>query len=314
MNPFERASSLATGYFAVWVILAAGAGVFAPGLFQPVLDHVNPLLGIIMFGMGMTLTLADFDRVLRTPRQVVVGVVAQYAVMSLLAYVIARALRLPPELAVGVILVGACPGGTASNVITYIARGDVALSVTLTSISTILAPILTPWLTYLLARQWAPVPIWDLFESILKIVIFPVVLGVAAHHYFPTTVRRSVRVLPLVSVAVIALIVAAVVGKNAGNIRTAGLVVFVAVILHNGLGLFLGWCIGALFRMPPAQRRALTVEVGMQNSGLAVALAVAHFSPAAAVAGALFSIWHNVTGPILANVWLRLDRRKKSQT
>lgn len=301
----ERLQSWLVRGFAFWVLLGALVGWRAPGAFAWALTWVKPLLGLIMLGMGMTLRLEDFRRVLATPRQVIGGTAAQYIIMPLLAYGLARALHLEPLLAVGVILVGCCPGGTASNVVTYLARGDVALSVTLTSVSTVLAPLVTPALVWALAGRWVPVDFWALFVSVLEIVLVPVVVGVTLHHVLPRAVDRAAKATPVVSVLAIVAIVAGIVGKTAPRLGQAGPELLGVVAAHNGLGLLLGYAAAVALGMGAAGRRAVSIEVGMQNSGLAVALAVAHFGPAAALAGAIFSVWHNITGPLLASVWSR---------
>ena len=307
MKWLEKISSIASDYFALWVVLASAIGLIWPSTFLFLLPHIGIVLGVIMFGMGMTLSPTDFKRVATRPAAVGTGVGAQFTVMPLLALGIARLLHLPPELAVGFILLGTCPGGTASNVITYLARGDVALSVTMTSISTVLSPLLTPLLTLWLAGHWMPIPVAALFLSILQIVLVPVILGVVAQRYFSKAVAKGVKIMPLLSVIAIVTIVGAIVGKNAEQVLSIGPLILLGVIAHNGLGLFLGFGAGTIFRFGHAQRRALAMEVGMQNSGLAVALAAAHFSPAAAIPAALFSVWHNVTGPLLATIWVRRD-------
>jgi BASS family bile acid:Na+ symporter len=312
MKWLERISAIAGDYFALWVILASIVSLIRPSIFLFALPHIRLILGIIMFGMGMTLSLDDFKRILMRPRAVVAGVGAQYVIMPLLAFVIARALRLSPELAVGVVLLGCCPGGTASNVITFLAWGDVALSVGMTLTSTLLSPLMTPVLTLWLAGKWMDVPASDLFLSIVQIVLLPVVLGVVAHCYFKKVVERSTKVLPLVSVIAIVVIVGAIVGKSGDRLMAIGMPVFVAVVLHNGLGLLLGFGVGRTLKMRVPQRRALAIEVGMQNSGLAVALAAVHFTPVAALPAALFSVWHNVSGPLLATWWVWKGKRPPS--
>lgn len=313
----QRLEALAGGasrWFALLVIAGAVAGYIWPVGFGWVLrapaewfpgKPIEWLLGIIMLGMGMTLTAADFRRVLQRPWDIGVGLVAQYGIMSAGAWLLARVLGLPPELAVGVVLVGTCPGGTASNVITYMARGDVALSVSMTTASTLAAPILTPLLTLWLAGAQVPVNATGMFVSIVQIVVAPVALGVLARHFLSRAVESGVRVLPLVSVAAIVLIVAAVVGASREKILQAGALVFAAVILHNAFGLALGYGAGWAARMDETRRRALCVEVGMQNSGLAATLAATHFTPAAALPAAIFSVWHNITGPMLASIWAK---------
>lgn len=276
-----------------------------PELVAWVGPQIPLLLGVIMFGMGMTLSGADFKDALKRPRDVALGVLAQFTIMPLVAYGLALALRLPPELAVGVILVGTCPGGTASNVVSYLARGDLALSVSMTSIATLLAPIVTPVLTWWLAGQWIPVSAGALFLSIVKIVLLPVAAGIVAHRFFSRTVERLMPALPLVSVSAIVMIVAFVVSANLERILATAATLFVAVALHNMIGLGLGYALARSLGLSEAKIRAVTIEVGMQNSGLAVSLAAVHFNPASAIPGALFSVWHNLTGPALATYWAR---------
>lgn len=306
-------SQVASNYFAFLVILAAVVGLVRPSTFQAALPHIPLLLGVIMFGMGMTLRVEDFSEVLIRPKDVAVGVLAQYSIMPLLAYGLARAFALPDDLAVGVVLLGACPGGTASNVITYLAKGDVALSVTMTSVSTLFAPIMTPLLTLWLAETWAPVPVGGLFVSAVKIVLIPVLLGLAVHIRFSEQVEKGIAVLPLVSVATIVVVVGAVIGANAQQILTCALTIFAVVVLHNLLGLALGYGAGLAMGMNEPRKRAIAAEVGMQNSGLSVALAMSHFNPAVAIPGAIFSVWHNISGPVLATIWSRRDHRDKSR-
>lgn len=304
MGALERISGVAGKYFALWVLLGAALGFFVSPL-AALTGYIAPLLGLVMFGMGLTLTASDFVRVFRRPAGVAIGVASQFTIMPLVAFVLAFALRLPPELAAGVILLGCCPGGTASNVITYLARGDVSLSVSMTAVSTVLAPILTPLLVLLLAGQWLPVDVAGLFVSIVQIVLLPVAVGVAVNTLFGRVVRRVRPVLPLVSVAAIVVIVAAVVAASAESLLTVGPLVLVVVILHNLAGYALGYGVAGVMKIEPYQRRAMVVEVGMQNSGLAAALATTYFGPVAALPGAVFSVWHNVSGPVLATFWSR---------
>ena len=240
------------------------------------------------------------------PLRVLIGVLAQFLIMPGLAWLLCQVLRLPPEVAVGVILVGCCPGGTASNVMTWFARGDLALSVAITAVTTLLAPLVTPALIWLLASAWLPVQFGALFMSILQVVLLPIALGLIAQRLLGVRVRHLVEVLPLVSVVSIVIIVAAVVAASQAKIAESGLLIMAVVVLHNGLGLALGYLAGKLFGMPLAQRKTLSIEVGMQNSGLGAALASAHFSPLAAVPSALFSVWHNLSGSLLAALFRRM--------
>jgi BASS family bile acid:Na+ symporter len=301
----ERLTRLLTLCFPLLALAAGGLGYLQPESFAFVLPHVKLALGLIMFGMGATLRPEDFREVARRPREVVVGIVAQFSVMPLLAWVIARALGFSPEVSVGFLLLGACPGGTASNVIAYLARADVALSVSLTTVSTILAPVLTPLIVWALAGRWMPIEVGPLFLSIAQIVLLPVVLGVLAQRWAAPLIRWLLPILPLFSIVVIVAVVGAVIGKSAELIAQVAFWVLLGVALHNGLGLLLGHAAGRFANMPEKSRRTLAIEVGMQNSGLAAALAIAHFSPQAAVPAALFSAWHNLTGPALAAWWSR---------
>lgn len=296
-------SKIASRYFGGLVLLAALAAVAAPRVFLPALGWIKPMLGAIMFGMGMTLAPADFTRVARRPKPVFVGVALQFLVMPAVGFAIAWALGLDPELAAGIVLVGACPGGTASNVIVYLARGDVALSVTMTAVSTLLAPLLTPVLAGWLAGRWMAVSPIALFLSIVKIVLLPVVTGVVFNCFAPEIVRRARPVLPVFSCVLIAIIIAAVVAANRGRLSAAGATTITAVVLHNLAGLGLGWLGALALGLDRERKKAICVEVGMQNSGLAAALATAHLSPLAALPAALFSVWHNISGALLVSIW-----------
>ncbi|MGM0500086.1 MAG: bile acid:sodium symporter family protein [Bacillota bacterium] len=305
MKTLERSVKFIGDYFIVWTIVAAVIGFFQPATFAWVLPQVTILLGIIMFGMGMTLEVDDFKNILTHPKYILLGSLAQFTLMPLIAFGLAVIFQLPPELAVGVILVGTCPGGTASNVMTYLAKGDVALSVSITTLSTFLAPILTPLLTVWLAGKWIPVSAGAMFISIVKIVLIPIILGLVINSLFGSKLKAVIKSLPAVSVIAIVLIVGGVVGANSGKIATTGAAIFLIVILHNVLGLLSGYFLGDRLSLEEAKKRALSIEIGMQNSGLAVSLAVAHFSPAAAIPAAIFSVWHNISGPLVATYWSR---------
>ncbi|APC36280.1 MULTISPECIES: bile acid:sodium symporter family protein [Nocardiopsis] len=305
MSVLTRVADFVGRWFALLVLAGGIAGLAAPGQAALLAPYISLLLGVIMFGMGLTMRPVDFAIVARHPKAVVLGVLAQYTVMPLLGWGIAHLLNLPPLLVVGMILVGSSPGGTASNVIVYLARGDVALSVAMTSISTLLAPVLTPLLVLALAGSTLPVAAGDLFVSILQVVLVPVLAGLLLRMAARRFVERVLPVLPLVSVLGIVVVVAAVVGANADAVLSSGLLVALAVVLHNSLGLTLGYLLGVVTKLPETARRAVSVEVGMQNSGLAAALATAHFAPLAALPGALFSVWHNISGALVATYWAR---------
>ena len=256
-----------------------------------------------MFAMGMTLKVDDFKRVFLRPLEILAGVCAQYIVMPLLGLLLSLAFGISPLIAVGIVLVGSCPGGTASNVITYLARGDLALSVTLTSVSTLLCPFLLPGLMYLYAGKWIDVPVTDLFISALQIVLLPVLLGVILRKLLGEKSETVLPFLPSVSALVIALVVGIIVAFNAESIKTVGAVVLLVVIIHNALGLICGYLIAKALGFGESSCRAISVEVGMQNSGLAAALSHLHFGYLSALPAALFSIWHNVSGAAIASLW-----------
>ncbi|GAB94651.1 BASS family bile acid:Na+ symporter [Kineosphaera limosa] len=305
----EHSAKRAVALFPALILGAGAVGYFFAEPLSGLSGFINPLLGLIMFGMGLTLRWPDFALVLSRPIPVILGVAAQYAVMPLVGWSVAKAMGLPDELAVGVILVGCVPGGTASNVVSYLARADVALSVTMTSVSTLLAPILTPLLTLWLVGARLPVDAGGMALTMVQIVLIPVVLGLLARALLPRLVERALPVLPWFSVALISVVVAIVVSLSADRLVAAGLVVLVAVIAHNGLGLLLGYLIGRLTGQSERASRTIAIEVGMQNSGLASGLATQFFTPTAALPGAVFSVWHNLSGALLAAYFRRRDAR-----
>jgi BASS family bile acid:Na+ symporter len=268
---------------------------------------INPMLGVIMFGMGLTLSPHDFRIVLSRPKDILIGCLAQFTVMPLLAWALTVVFSLPKELALGVILVGCCPGGTASNVITYLAKGDLALSVGMTATSTLLAPILTPFLVWLMAGTMVDVDTLGMLQSIVYVVIAPIIAGLLCQRFIPKMTKAITPYLPAFSSVVIALVVGIIVSHNADRLLMGGLVVILVVVLHNLLGLSVGFLIGRMLRLPKPKCVALSVEVGMQNSGLASSLAVLHFAtfPLATIPGAVFSVWHNISGALAAKLYNR---------
>ena len=303
LSVLRRLSDVLTRFMGVIIIAFSALALWQPWIFSWVAPHISSMLGIIMLGMGMTLHWQDFSHVLRHPRDLGLGLVVQFGCMPLLAFALCHVFALPPELAMGMILVGTAPGGTASNVLTFIARGDVAFSVAMTAAATLVSLLLTPPLTWLLGGVWVPVDMSGLFWSIVKIVLVPVLLGLLLHHFQRGLVDRLMPFLPLASALVITLVIAGIIAVNAQNILSAGPAIFAAVIAHNILGLAVGWFAACRLRFAPPRRRALAIEIGTQNSGLATALALAHFTPAAAIAGALFSVWQNISGALLSNFW-----------
>ena len=288
------------------VLFVAALSLTAPASFAWIDTWaINPMLGVIMFGMGLTLSPHDFKIVLSRPKDILIGCLAQFTVMPLLAFVLTWAFSLPTELALGVILVGCCPGGTASNVITYLAKGDLALSVGMTATSTLLAPAMTPLLVWLLAGTMVDVDTLGMLQSIVCVVIAPIVCGLLCQRFLPVMTKRVTPYLPAFSSVVIALVVGIIVSHNADRLLVGGLLVIVAVIAHNLLGLSVGYLIGRLLHLPKPKCVALSIEVGMQNSGLASSLATLHFAayPMAAIPGAVFSVWHNISGALAAKLY-----------
>ena len=290
------------------VLLVAALALFVPASFVWIDTWViNPMLGVIMFGMGLTLSPQDFKVVLSRPKDIFIGCLTQFTVMPLLALGLTMAFSLPKELAIGVILVGCCPGGTASNVITYLAKGDLALSVGMTAASTILAPLMTPFLVWLLAGTMVDVDTVGMLMSIVYVVIAPIVCGLLCQRFLPAMTKRVTPYLPALSSVAIMVVVVIVVSHNAERLLTAGLLIVSIVMIHNLLGLAIGYTVGRLLHLQKPKCVALSIEVGMQNSGLASSLAVLHLAayPLATIPGAVFSVWHNISGALMARFYSR---------
>ncbi|MEV1293408.1 bile acid:sodium symporter family protein [Pseudonocardia sp. NPDC049635] len=303
MKRVQAWGDLVGRWFPVIVLVAGAVALAAPGVFEGWSSAVPWLLALIMLGMGMTLRPVDFAYIARRPAAFAIGLGAQYVVMPAVGWLLTVLVDLPPEIAVGVILVACAPGGTASNVMVFLARGDVALSVAMTSVSTLVAPVVTPLLVLLLAGTYLPVSAGSLFGSIVQIVLVPVVLGFLLRRFAGGVVERVTPALPLVSVLGITAVVMIVVSGSADALFTAGLAIVGVVVVHNLAGLALGYAVARAFRLDVTARRAVSIEVGMQNSGLAATLGTVHFGPAAALPGAVFSVWHNVSGAALAGYW-----------
>ena len=304
----KKVCDFITRWMGALVLLVAVISLAIPATFVW-LDTwvINPMLGVIMFGMGLTLSPHDFKVVLSRPKDILIGVLAQFTVMPLLAYGLALAFSLPKELALGVMLVGCCPGGTASNVITYLAKGDLALSVGMTATSTLLAPLLTPLLVWLLAGTMVDVDTPGMLLSIVYVVIAPIICGLLCQRFLPQATKRVTPYLPAFSSLAIALTVGIVVSHNADRLLVGGMLIVLVVMLHNLLGLSLGYLVGRVLKLQKSKRVALSIEVGMQNSGLASSLAVMHFAayPLATIPGAIFSVWHNISGALVARLYQR---------
>lgn len=305
MSFLQKMSAWIAGHMSLLVVLIAALALFLPASFVWIAPSaITPMLGIVMFGMGLTLKPTDFKLVLMRPKDIIVGELAQFLIMPTLAWLLCRLLSLPQEIALGVILVGCCPGGTASNVICYLAKGDVALSVAMTTVSTLLAPIVTPALVLLLAGKSVEVNVSGMFLSIVQVVILPITVGFVINHFFGKFTQKIVSLLPMFSTLAVAAIIGIVVSHNAVSILQCSLLVAAAVVLHNLCGFGLGYVAARLLGLNMSKRAAVSIEVGMQNSALATSLAATHFAmfPMAAVPGAIFSVWHNFSGSIVAHL------------
>jgi BASS family bile acid:Na+ symporter len=292
-----------TRLFPLWAVLLSAIAYLSPSSFSAIAPHVTVLLALVMLTMGVTLSFDDFKRVFTRPAPVIAGIGLHYLVMPLAAWAIAHALHMPPDLVAGMVLVGSVASGTASNVMIYLARGDVALSVTISALSTVVGVFATPLLTRLYIDASIAVDVRGMLMSIVQIVGLPIIAGLVIHHLFGGVIRRIERYLPLLSMIAIVLIIASVVAGTANSIASVGLLVMVGVILHNGIGLLGGYWGGRLLGFDESVCRTLAIEVGMQNSGLAATLGKLYFSPLAALPGALFSVWHNLSGSLLAGIW-----------
>ncbi|WP_114192438.1 ketopantoate/pantoate/pantothenate transporter PanS [Edaphovirga cremea] len=302
-----------TRLFPLWAVLLSVVAYYTPTTFAPIGPHVSTLLMLIMFAMGVTLRFDDFKRVLSRPGPVAAGIFLHYLVMPLAAWLLAMLFRMPPDLSAGMVLVGSVASGTASNVMIYLAKGDVALSVTISSLSTLVGVFATPLLTRLYVDADIKVDVLGMLLSIMQIVIIPIGAGLIIHHLFTGLVKRVEPYLPAFSMVCIVAIISAVVAGSQSFIGSVGLVVIIAVILHNTIGLLSGYWGGKLFGFDESTCRTLAIEVGMQNSGLAATLGKIYFSPLAALPGALFSVWHNLSGSLLAGYWSGKPTEKETK-
>jgi len=295
-------------FFPLWAILASIFAYFQPSAVVEFKSWILPLLMLIMFCMGVTLKVEDFKRVLQKPKLILLTVLLQFSLMPLAAFLISLSFNLSTELMVGMILVGAVSGGTASNVIAYLAKADVALSITMTVVSTLLSIVVTPYITLLYVGQSVPVPALSMLISILKLVLAPVVLGVIVNFFLNKYIDKNKDIFASLSIISIVFIIAIVVGLNEQRLQTIGLVLLAGIILHNITGLFGGYFIAKLLGYNTKECKTVAIEVGMQNSGLAVALSIKYFSALSALPGAIFSIWHNISGSLLASFWAKQEK------
>jgi BASS family bile acid:Na+ symporter len=306
-----------TNLFPIWVLAGGVLALIHPPLFTWFRkDAIVWGLAVIMLGMGVTLSVDDFKRVLAMPRAIATGFFAQFLIMPFLGWSVAHLLKLDTAFAVGLILVGCCPGGTASNVVAYLARANVPLSVLMTTCTTFGAIVLTPALTKWLAGTYVDVNGWGLFWDTVRVVLAPLLIGLILHHGTPRLVKTVIPIMPLISVATIALICASVIGQNAANIRKSGGLLLLAVFLLHAGGFALGHLFARLFGYGEIIRRTVSIEVGMQNSGLGVVLAQNNFPqmPATATPCAISAVFHSVIGSLLAAIWRFRPPNEKAAT
>lgn len=301
----NRVCRFITGFLVVWVILAGLAGYLFPNSLIIFKSHIEWLFAFTMLGIGAVLNIEDFKTVFTKPQLVFLGTLAQFAIMPALGFFVAKLLRLPPALALGLIMVGAVPGAMASNVISYLARADVAYSISLTSISTFLSPLLTPLFVYIFGHTFIQIRFWPMFFSIIKMVILPLLAGTWLKYYLKEKLEKIKDIFPAISTIFIAFICGLVVALNKDYLRQVSLIIFVAVFLHNALGLILGYGAGMIYRFDKKRRRTIALEVGMQNAGLGAILSLKHLSPQSALPNALFAIWCIITASVLAEIWGR---------
>ncbi|WP_461811255.1 bile acid:sodium symporter family protein [Faecalimonas sp.] len=313
MHKIGKISSLLTKYIGVIIIAFSVLAFFWQDGFAWTTTYTSVFLGVAMFGMGLTIKMEDFQIVFSRPKEVLIGAIAQYTAMPLVAWGLAVALDLPKDIALGVILVGCCPGGTASNVITYIAGGDVALSVGMTIVSTLAAPLMTPMMVYVLAGTWVRVSFWAMVLSVVKVILVPVLLGILLRSLFGKQIQKISEILPLISVISIVMIICGIVAVNVEKIVNCGVLVLGVVALHNLFGMWLGLVVAKVFKVDYSKATAIAIEVGMQNSGLAVSLATANFAvnPLATLPGAIFSVWHNISGSVFASIRRKRNREEE---
>jgi len=300
---FRKALTFYTKYFAVWVILFGIAAYFWPGPFKALRDYNKLFFGLTMFGIGAVLQAEDFKRILQKPIIVLIGSCAQFSIMPLGAFFLARLFSLPPEIAVGLILTGSAPGAMASNVMSYIAKADTAYSVSLTAVSTLLCPLLTPGLTFLLARSQLNVPFLDMFWDVIYMVILPLFVGFGVRHYFKEKLQKVLPIFPAISVTFIIFICSLVIALNRDYLAdVTGIILAVGIIL-NIYGMLAGYSVGSIFRMNIKRRRTLAIEIGMQNAGLGTTLALDHFGEKAAMPAAIFVFICIITASVMAELW-----------
>jgi BASS family bile acid:Na+ symporter len=309
----KKILSFYTKYFAGWVVLFGVVAYFLPGPFVALKGYMDWFFALTMFGIGVVLQVEDFQRIVRKPVIVLVGSAAQFSLMPVGAFVLAKLFNLPPEIAVGLILTGSAPGAMASNVMSYIAKADTAYSVSLTTVSTLLCPLLTPGLTLLLASSRLDVPFWGMFLYVMRTVIAPLFIGFGFRHYFKQKVEKILPIFPAISVTFIIFICSLVIALNKQNLGRVTWVILAAVVVLNIYGMLGGYGIGSVFRMGVRRRRTLTIEIGMQNAGLGTTLALAQFKekgPEVALPAAIFVFICIITASLMSAIWQRTSTGK----
>ncbi|MBN1796260.1 MAG: bile acid:sodium symporter family protein [Sedimentisphaerales bacterium] len=301
----ERILKFYTKYFAVWVVLFGVVAFFFPGPFVSLKKGNQAFFALTMFGIGAVLQIEDFKRIAQRPAIVLIGTCSQFLIMPIGAFVLAKIFKLPPELAVGLILTGAAPGAMASNVMSYIAKADTAYSVSLTTVSTLLCPVLTPGITFILARSTLPIPFWEMFFSVIYMVVLPLFAGFGVRYFFKKQVEKVLPVFPAISVTFIIFICSLVIALNKERLVELSLIIVVVGIILNLYGMSAGYGVGKLFRMEVKRRRTLSIEIGMQNAGLGTALALAHLGDTAALPAAAFVFICIITASVMAEIWQR---------
>jgi len=297
-----------TKYFAIWVV---GFGIVAyiwPGPFVSLKGQMDWFFALTMFGIGAVLQVEDFKRILQKPVIVLIGSAAQFSIMPLGAFAIAKLFGLPAEIAVGLILTGSAPGAMASNVMSYIAKADTAYSVSLTTVSTLLCPLLTPGLTFILARSRLEVPFFDMVLSVVKMVVLPLFVGFSVRHYLKEKIEKVLPVFPAISVTFIIFICSLVIALNKDYLSKVTGVILAAAVVLNVYGMLAGYGVGSVFRMDLRRRRTLAIEIGMQNAGLGTVLALKHFGEKAAMPAAIFVFICIITASAMAAIWQRTDQ------
>jgi len=292
-----------TKFFAVWVLLFGIVAYIFPGPFVALKPGMDWFFALTMFGIGAVLQIEDFKRIAAKPTIVLIGSAAQFSIMPLGAFALAKLFRLPPEIAIGLILTGSAPGAMASNVMSYIAKADTAYSVSLTTVSTLLCPVLTPGLTFILAGSVLKVPVLDMMLDVILMVIVPLFIGFGVRHYFKDKIQKVLEIFPAISVTFIIFICSMVIALNRNYLAQVTLLILAAGVILNIYGMLAGYGVGLFFRMEIRRRRTLAIEIGMQNAGLGTVLALKHFGEKAAMPAAIFVFICIITASIMAERW-----------